>query len=353
MEVGANDAFGGSRYALDPPYAGFAGLELAIPSFPYGELMKDLFGFGKSTDKILDAVSEALGALYRPYGIKREADAEAYRTLTLGKANAEAKSEEIRVIARAKADETLIRAHSKEELKERARQRKEMEELREQHNIDCVVQAAINTGTSSESTEEVDPDWMNSFFTFAKNVSTEQMQAVWWQVLAKEISQAGQFSIRSLETLKRMTRHEVLAFQTACKLTAGFSAKIPRTMIVKGYHSSSYFSLLLLKEPPEIELHRFGLGLLEHKTLASIGLLYEDELTSGEFEREVELYFAKCILVLTPRKRKRKMRLTNIRLTQVGMELSKLIEGEDATYLTNLKENLSSGFVIKEIPRNC
>ena len=141
--------------------------------------MEDLLGFGKSTDKILDVVSKALGALYRPYGMKREADAEAYRTLTLGKANAEAKSAEIRVIARAEADKTIIRARNREELKERARQRKEMEELREQQNIDCVVQAAIETGTSSDSTEDVDPDWMNSFFTFAKSVSTEQMQTVW------------------------------------------------------------------------------------------------------------------------------------------------------------------------------
>jgi hypothetical protein len=94
--------------------------------------MEDLFGLGKSTDKILDAVGKALGAIYRPYGTKREADAEAYRQLASGKAKAEAKAAEIRTIARAEADKTIILAKAKEELKERARKRKEMEELREQ-----------------------------------------------------------------------------------------------------------------------------------------------------------------------------------------------------------------------------
>jgi uncharacterized repeat protein (TIGR03899 family) len=153
----------------------------------------------------------------------------------LGKAKTEVKAEEIRAIARAEADKTIILAKAKEELKERARKRKEIEELREQHNIDQVVQAAINTGTSSESTEEVDPDWMNSFFTFAKSVSSEHMQTLWGRVLAKEVGQPGSFSIRSLEILKRMTHREALSFTTACKLAASFSARHPRDIIVKGY----------------------------------------------------------------------------------------------------------------------
>jgi uncharacterized repeat protein (TIGR03899 family) len=321
--------------------------------------MEDIFGLGKSTDKILDAVGKALGALYHPYGTKREADAEAYRKLALGKAKTEVKAEEIRAIARAEADKTIILAKAKEELKERARKRKEIEELREQHNIDQVVQAAINTGTSSESTEEVDPDWMNSFFTFAKSVSTEHMQTLWGRVLAKEVGQPGSFSIRSLEILKRMTHREALSFTTACKLAASFSARHPRDIIVKGYDQSydrSLFSLFLpVKDYPEIDLRRFHLYVTDQMNLTSIGILYEEKLTTGPLDREedVRLYFAKSVLVLTPRSRKRKLYLEFIKFTQVGMELSTLVsEEDDITYLTNLKENLASGFVVKEIPRN-
>jgi hypothetical protein len=55
--------------------------------------------------------------------------------------------------------------------------------------------------------------------------------------------------------------------------------------------------------------------------------------------------------VLTPRKRE--LRLGYIKLTQEGVELSNLLDKEeDATYLTELKENLASGFVVKELPRN-
>jgi uncharacterized repeat protein (TIGR03899 family) len=313
--------------------------------------MEDLFGLGKSTDKILDAVSKAVGALYRPYGIKREADAEAYRQLTLGKAQVEAKAEEIRVIARAEADKTILLAKTKEELKERAQKRKEIEELREQQNIDQVVQAAINAGTSLESTEEVDPDWINSFFTFAKSVTREQMQDVWGRILAKEIGQPGSFSIRSLEILKRMTLREMESFATACKLAASYSAEMPRAIIVDGFYRDSSSLWSIPKLPVKIELYKFGLDVLEQTDLASIGVLYEDELVSGEFRRESELYFAKSVLVLTPRKRK--LYTTYLQLTPAGVELSNLLDKEeDASYLANLKENLVSGFIVKELPRN-
>jgi uncharacterized repeat protein (TIGR03899 family) len=194
---------------------------------------------------------------------------------------------------------------------------------------------------------------MNSFFTFAKSVSSEHMQTLWGRVLAKEVGQPGSFSIRSLETLKRMTYSEAVSFITACKLTASFSPKMPRKMIVVGYHNSSSSLFSPLKAPPEIDLYEFALGLLEQKNLASIGLLYDDKLISGVLERgeEIPLYFAQSVLVLTPRKRK--LHLTHIPLTQIGLELSNLVsEGEDSTYLVNLKENLASGFVVKEIPRN-
>jgi uncharacterized repeat protein (TIGR03899 family) len=192
---------------------------------------------------------------------------------------------------------------------------------------------------------------MNSFFAFAKSVSAEHMQTLWGRVLAKEVGQPGSFSIRSLETLKRMTYSEAVSFATACKLTASFSPKMPRKMIIISYHNSSSSLFSPLKALPEIDLYDFALGLLEQKHLASIGLLYDDKLISGVFERgeEIKLYFAKSVIVLTPRKRK--LCLTHFQLTQVGLELSSLVgEGENSTYLAKLKENLASGFVMNEIP---
>jgi hypothetical protein len=44
-----------------------------------GIKMKDLLGLGKGSEKLIDVIANAVGAIYRPYGIRREGEAEAYK----------------------------------------------------------------------------------------------------------------------------------------------------------------------------------------------------------------------------------------------------------------------------------
>ena len=310
--------------------------------------MEDLLGFGKSTDKIIEAVSKAVGAIYRPYGMRREADAEAYRLLTLERAKAEAKAEELdrRLPIGSEYRTRLVRADTTAQLEERIRQRQASEALRQQHNIDSVVQAAIDEGTSTDSEEEIDLDWLNSFFDLAKDVSVEQMQVIWGKVLAKEIGRPGSFTIRSLETLKRMTRREAVTFSSACKLASKFMGGDKR-MILTGWVTGGVWRNLFGASRKTLKLDRFGVGFLEIKNLADIGLLYEEELFLGPLRKgnevDVELPASRLII----KARKGKIQLTNVQFTPTGSELAVLVPPEESPeYISALREMLSDMFVV-------
>lgn len=65
---------------------------------------------------------------------------------------------------------------------------------------------------------EFDFDWFVRFFEACGNISNEQMQELWARILSDEISNPGSFSLRTIETLNRMTRNEAVAFSEISNL---------------------------------------------------------------------------------------------------------------------------------------
>lgn len=68
------------------------------------------------------------------------------------------------------------------------------------------------------SNSEFDFDWFVRFFEACSNISNEQMQELWARVLSGEVSNPGSFSLRTIETLNRMTRNEAIAFSEISNL---------------------------------------------------------------------------------------------------------------------------------------
>ena len=68
------------------------------------------------------------------------------------------------------------------------------------------------------SNSEFDFDWFVRFFEACSNISNEQMQELWARVLSGEVSKPGSFSLRTIETLNRMTRNEAIAFSEVSNL---------------------------------------------------------------------------------------------------------------------------------------
>lgn len=310
-------------------------------------IMNDLLGLGKGTDKLISTVERAIGAFYRPYGIKREADAEDYRNRLHNRTKRDAQTRDVIESAKAKVKADIILADGKQELEARMQARLRHEALQEQQNIENVVDGAFANVQPDVSTESVDDDWLAGFFAHARTVSGIEMQALWSRVLALEVGTPGSFSPRSLDVLRKMTRREADTFQAACRLTSGTTDGSKRISIFHGAYHRKWMSLT---ESPDIELGNFGFAYLDHVNLSNIGLIYENSLVnSREIQRgtELSMHFSSTQITLVAKRKN--VRLKSYSLTPIGSELATLIAPEeDSEYIEALRRSLSKFFDISD-----
>lgn len=322
--------------------------------------MEDLFGLGKGSEKLIEVIANAVGAVYRPFGIRREADAEAYKLRVIEKARIEQKAEEVRALASAKRDEVLILDTATSALEERAAARKRFDELRRQSNLENVLRGAFDHIKDEVSQEPVDPDWLQALLRNAEEANSAHLQDLWSRVLAGETEVPGSFSLRALETLKKMSRRDAEAFQDICRIASFFKDSCQLRVISSFYNSSVGNTLKeAIKSiaeapsvPKEIDLRNYNCGLHNRKALDDLGLLYEEEITSSKFRTDgVEMFVAGYRIKLTPKSESSK--LYSYEFTQVGNELSSLIDpmpqsnyfaefiksGEDAFTITQLDDS--------------
>jgi uncharacterized repeat protein (TIGR03899 family) len=306
--------------------------------------LDDIFGLAKSTDKIISAVERALGSVYRPYGMRKIADAEEYRftKLELAKTDVEARNKVELAKAKAKAD--MILADSEESIKERLNARLEHKAIQQQKNIEKIVAGALILPQPRPAAEDVDQDWLNNFFERAQGISESEMQALWSKVLTLEVGMPGTFSRRALDVLQNLNKNEAKSFQVACNLACSFTQKDPRGIIL---HGASYEHFFFPSQTKEIELHEFGLPYLERKNLEKIGLLYEEHLVTGVIDSDFELtiYFESTHKKLYPKRRG--LKLNNFSFTPIGLELSVLVTpDENIAYIEALCNSLTKFFRI-------
>ncbi|HWE45092.1 MAG TPA: DUF2806 domain-containing protein [Caulobacteraceae bacterium] len=100
------------------------------------------------------------------------------------------------------------------------------EEYRRQENRMLVWQAAEEhlalpspdqekpTPDQDESKDQIDPDWLNRFGSFAQDVSNEDLQRVWGRLLAGEINKPHTISISTLRILAELDSDVATMFQS-------------------------------------------------------------------------------------------------------------------------------------------
>ena len=84
-------------------------------------------------------------------------------------------------------------------------------------NVASVVEdAADELGDKEVPDHEPDPDWTARFFNDVQDVSSEEMQKLWARVLAGEVDSPGRTSLRTLDTLRNMTKKDAEIFRDIC-----------------------------------------------------------------------------------------------------------------------------------------
>ncbi len=163
------------------------------------------------TSKLISTVSAGIGKLYEPTHIKRMAKAKAEEIKLISGA-----MEECSVIPAKYSDGSLSLSNTDwDDFVRRTQSRIAFQELQKQNNIECVVANAYKTleNEKSCSQEPVEQGWISVFFDSVSNVSDENLQILWGKILAGEIMQPKKYSLRTLHTLKNLSKNEAELFQ--------------------------------------------------------------------------------------------------------------------------------------------
>ncbi|MCD9029578.1 DUF2806 domain-containing protein [Luteimonas sp. BDR2-5] len=283
--------------------------------------IKDLAGLSQPLTRLIEIISQGVGAVARPYLIKKNASAKAEAVKTISNALGEvAGKHNLPVIYKEdgieiwqKPEDSTLRLESLP-VAERIETRLDFQERKRQHNVESIAAAAAAELMDEEAVPDQAPDedWVSRFFSSAQDVSSEQMQELWGRILAGEIKNPGSFSLRTLDFVRNLTKHDAALIEKLSNLAFvhGTTAMIP-----------VFEDEWLQKERGIYPMHHFIMG--------ELGALYPSDLTFRQFhEQEANkavLTSGQFILMLEKEPPISEVALQIWKFTQVGQEVLALV----------------------------
>ena len=189
---------------------------------------------------LVEKVSDAVGGIFKPYQIRRVAEAEAA-------------AEKIKAVSRIEISE----------LQQRAMARFVSEEASKQKNIEDITQKAIGQLGEGADPSKIEKDWIVDFFDKARLVSDEEMQQLWAKLLAGEANHPGTFSKRTVHLVASLDKTDAHLFN---KLSS-------YVVDIDGIKAPIVFEL----EDDLYKNNEISFGVLKH--LDSIGLISLDSFS--------------------------------------------------------------------------
>ena len=184
-------------------------------------------------EKLLDYVASGMGAVAGPLLSNWRARNEGRARLTAARFDAdvrriesESRSESLGIIAEAQAKARRVIDSSVDSGRGIAKitrddiiQSIEFQGRKRFANVASVVEEAAEELRDKEvSNHEPDHDWTARFFDCVQDVSSEDMQKLWARILAGEVESPGRTSLRTLDTLRNMTKRDAEVFKDICSL---------------------------------------------------------------------------------------------------------------------------------------
>lgn len=194
-----------------------------------------------------------------------------------------------------------------------------------QKNLESVYQIAIEHTPSDVTGNDLDPDWLYHFFEMAEKIHNPKMQDLWARILAKEIVNPGNFTIETLDTLKKLTQREALILEKALGLGSTFNNET-RLKLLSRYRVTGGWSSYFRSNPVRLfDLSQFGLPYSSILTLTHAGILHPEEFETGKLVKgeEIKLTYPHRQFTLSPK-------IPHIvfgyyRFTNIGNELAQLV----------------------------
>ena len=225
------------------------------------------------------------------------------------------------------------------------RQRKQLSQY--QTNLESIFALAINYTPSDVTGVELDPDWRYQFFQMAEQIHNRKMQDLWARILASEIVNPGNFSLRTLAVLLQLTFREALIFEKAL----GMSVKIntePRFKLLSSYRINGGMKQYFRKHTQtNFGLSQFGLPYSSILTLVDAGILHKSEFETGLLNNNEHIQLTMCNATLLLKPKHQHLLFTYYRFTTVGDELCQLIQAKsDDEFINAVKTMLDKDFMI-------
>ena len=161
---------------------------------PEGSSLINLGDLSKPAAVLIEKVCNAVGIVYEPTRIRREALAEA---------------EASKIAA--------IGAIELREIEQRALERLIHQEARKQENIESITAQAASALPSTAKVETLDEDWVAHFFKQCDTVSDREMQSLWSSLLAGEATTPGTFSKRTVDFVSSIDKKDATLFTRFCQ----------------------------------------------------------------------------------------------------------------------------------------
>lgn len=319
-------------------------------------------------EKLVDYTASGIGAVAGPmlatWKASKEAEAkritaQADADAQIAKAKADASSLQIIADAQSKARQSLdapiesgqgtLEIHG-----DTITQRIEFQEKKRQSNIVSVVRtAAAELGDKEVPNHEPDPDWTARFFDSVQDVSSEDMQKIWARILSGEVETPGRTSLRTLDTLRNITKRDAEIFRDICDFViSDLVSDLVSDFVF--YDKKSIQSYAALRYNNLLHLQDCG--------LMNVGPRLGRQLTWNDKNYRAGIVFRyQNILLKITNERKSETGiniLPGVLLTTAGKELSRIVERTlQMDYLRSFAEflrskncQLSYAEVIEELP---
>lgn len=251
-----------------------------------GNSLIDLGDLSKPATALIEKVSDAVGAIYKPYQIKR-----------IAKAEAEAKK------ITALADIEIS------EIQQRAVVRLIQEEGKKQENIENITGKAAEKLNENAKPENIDNDWIAYFFDKCKTVSDQEMQSLWSNLLSGEANNPGTFSKRTVDLVSSLDKKDAHLFTSLC------------SFILSG---KDHFPIIFDVTDGVYEKNGITFSSLTH--LENIGLIKFNNIQSYMLKRVNQhislLYFGIPVSFKFNLPENNNFEIGNVMLTRSGQELA-------------------------------
>lgn len=265
-------------------------------------------------EKLMDYTASGIGAtagpLFRPWQAYMEGHAK--------RISARADADALSIIAQAQSDARQYLMAPGADVQgaveithENIMQRIEFQEKKRLVNIASVVESAAEELIDKEVTNhEPDPDWTARFFDCVQDVSSEHMQKLWAKILSGEVENPGRTSLRTLDTLRNMTKRDAELFERL----AGF--------VIDGE--------FIFHEASVVERHqviRFGdLLKLQDCGLISVVPFLEKTFSEKGFKKLMLPYQAEVLLITADDGIRAKLTIPQFPLTAAGRQLYGVVQ---------------------------